>query len=521
MAIPPVTTESERSNAAPQGRPSTVPIDTQLSKSTEPGRTPSSVGSEAYDDTVFPPRYEGRQRTIVLCFDGTGDQFDLDNSNIIQFFSMLKKDDKSQQLVYYQAGIGTYNIPEIATPFAAKVQKNLDMAFGNHLDAHVMGGYEFLMENYHAEDKICIFGFSRGAYTARALAGMIHKVGLLPAGNHQQVPFAYKMFSQDDDAGWRQSTKFKKAFSVDVEIEFVGVWDTVCSVGLTSRTLPFTGSNYAVRTFRHAISLDERRAKFKANSWHLRPSEDNKGTKLGEMPRSNQRHPFYRKTHPHVFHHDKSKTLNECDYDDGRLETDVLEVWFAGCHCDIGGGSVPDGTPNSLARIPLRWMIRQCFDTNTGIQFHAGSFKEVGLDIDTLCPVVLHRPKPTGTSHAAEPTDSTLVPASRSIFKLEEDEELKDALSPIYDTLKLTKTWWILEILPLQYSEQDRCDASWRTYWAMNMGRGREIPKPICERGERVKVHRSVKTRMEAEGLKGGKYKPKAKFEHLNFEWVD
>jgi hypothetical protein len=188
-------------------------------------------------------------------------------------------------------------------------------------------------------------------------------------------------------------------------------------------------------------------------------------------------------------------------------------------------------------------MIRQCFDTNTGIQFHAGSFKEVGLDIDTLCPIVLHRPKPTGTSHAAEPTDSTLVPASRSMFKLEEDEELKDALSPIYDTLKLTKTWWILEILPLQYSEQDRCDASWRTYWAyvivqfmplfcitqegetflhrMNMGRGREIPKPICERGERVKVHRSVKTRMEAEGLKGGKYKPKAKFEHLNFEWVD
>jgi uncharacterized protein (DUF2235 family) len=99
----------------------------------------------------------------------------------------------------------------------------------------------------HAEDKICIFGFSRGAYTARALAGMIHKactpsptiaigllrsdlsqVGLLPAGNHQQVPFAYKMFSQDDDAGWKQSTMFKKAFSTDVEIEFVGVWYALC-----------------------------------------------------------------------------------------------------------------------------------------------------------------------------------------------------------------------------------------------------------------------------------------------------
>ena len=57
-------------------------------------------------------------------------------------------------------------------------------------------------------DKICIFGFSRGAYTARALAGMIHKVGLLPEGNEQQVPFAYRMFMQDDEKGWRQSVLF-------------------------------------------------------------------------------------------------------------------------------------------------------------------------------------------------------------------------------------------------------------------------------------------------------------------------
>jgi hypothetical protein len=49
-------------------------------------------------------------------------------------------------------------------------------------------------------------------------------VGLLPAGNHQQIPFAYKMFSRDDDKGWDQSNAFKKAFSTDVEIEFVGVW---------------------------------------------------------------------------------------------------------------------------------------------------------------------------------------------------------------------------------------------------------------------------------------------------------
>ena len=75
-----------------------------------------------------------------------------------------------------------------------------------------------------AGDKICLFGFSRGAYTARALAGMLHKVGLLPAHNNQQVPFAYKMYTRTDETGWKQSVAFKKAFSVDVEIDFVGVW---------------------------------------------------------------------------------------------------------------------------------------------------------------------------------------------------------------------------------------------------------------------------------------------------------
>lgn len=114
-----------------------------------------------------------------------------------------------------QAGIGTYTTPQVATPIMTKVSQILDEMFAWNLDAHVMGkwsiphhqicslplhhsgGYEFLMQNCklivllvlrrnsllsdlpnldEAGDKICIFGFSRGAYTARALAGMIHKV---------------------------------------------------------------------------------------------------------------------------------------------------------------------------------------------------------------------------------------------------------------------------------------------------------------------------------------------------------
>ena len=177
-------------------------------------------------------------------------------------------------------------------------------------------------------DKICIFGFSRGAYTARALAGMIHKVcipkynhsivshlsqvGLLPPGNHQQVPFAYKMYSREDESGWQQSKHFKKAFSVDVRVDFLGAWylsdfipakpfennelgrDTVCSVGVIPHTLPFTNSNAAIRYFRHAMALDERRVAYQVNHWHPGRRYDPEDT-------------------------DSKKT-------------DVREVWFAGCH---------------------------------------------------------------------------------------------------------------------------------------------------------------------------------------------
>ncbi|KAI5995868.1 hypothetical protein EDD15DRAFT_2529078 [Pisolithus albus] len=174
-------------------------------------------------EDVIPPAHD--YRTLVLCFDETGSEFNTMNSNIGQFFTMLKKDSPNHQIVYYHAGMGTNTV--------AKLSKIVDMMIGTHFDAD---GYEFLMQSCtslpafsldvetHAGDRICLFGFSSGAYTARALASMLHKVGLLPRSNLQQVPFAYKMYSQDDREGWKQSRAFKKAFSIDVNVEFVGVW---------------------------------------------------------------------------------------------------------------------------------------------------------------------------------------------------------------------------------------------------------------------------------------------------------
>lgn len=105
--------------------------------------------------------------------------------------------------------------------------------------------------------------------------------------------------------------------------------DTVCSVGLIPHNLPFTHSNTAIRYFRHAISLDERRAKFKANHYQFLHDHEQKGTKPGEMPWSNQRHAHYH--HSHDRHHDYKKQFEE-ENDKPRV-TDVREVWFAGCHC--------------------------------------------------------------------------------------------------------------------------------------------------------------------------------------------
>jgi uncharacterized protein (DUF2235 family) len=107
-------------------------------------------------------------------------------------------------------------------------------------------------------DKICLFGFSRGAYVARALAGFLTKCGLIPKDNREQVHFAYELYKREDVAGIALAARFREGFARHVAVEFVGVWDTVASVGiLRDTTLPFTDTNRGIKTFRHALALDE------------------------------------------------------------------------------------------------------------------------------------------------------------------------------------------------------------------------------------------------------------------------
>ncbi|KAG8959425.1 hypothetical protein FRC05_007819, partial [Tulasnella sp. 425] len=305
----------------------------------------------------------------------------------------------------------------------------------------------FLMENFEAGDKICLFGFSRGMYTARCLAGMLHKVGLLPKSNEEQIPVAYNTYKDTTPGGKQAAKGFKAAFSRNVCIGFLGVWDTVSSVGVLSRHLPFTASNTIVKTFRHALTLDEHRAKFEPNPWHrAAPSaaaaknDPDKGTpvsptrpgnfferisdgvkqeaaKFGEAVESvvgdvvegkiRKRRVLRKRT---VFSVD-SDAIDDGHDDDkyhGHVATDVKEVWFAGCHADVGGGSVSNNRENTLANPSLMWMVNEIIATQAPILFKPYAFADIPA-FETMTTTLSdrtprHRPLPSFNLLTASPT---------------------------------------------------------------------------------------------------------------------
>ena len=117
-----------------------------------------------------------------------------------------------------------------------------------------------------------------------------------------------------------------------------------------------------------------------------------------------------------------------------------------------------NNTLHSLARIPLRWMVRECFKAGTGILFYSEKLREIGLDPSSLYPVVLPRPPPLSVDgHRIQSRSSDLFSdaLSWSAAPLEETEELNDALSSCHDQLEINKGWWVLEYLPLPLNHQE------------------------------------------------------------------
>ena len=197
-------------------------------------------------------------KNIVICCDGTGNEISENISNVLKLYRCLRKTGKTEplQVVFYDPGVGTLARPDPWRKLLQDFVTILGLATGYGLDDNVLAAYEFLVSNYEDGDEIYLFGFSRGAYTVRVLAGLIHKVGLV---SPQQVNLAgsgltaYKQFSAATDkapdsslksltdAGDEdgplpvdkddQAAQFARILSTRwPTIHFVGVWDTVASV---------------------------------------------------------------------------------------------------------------------------------------------------------------------------------------------------------------------------------------------------------------------------------------------------
>jgi len=267
-------------------------------------------------------------KNIVICCDGTGNELGEQNSNVVKLYKTLVYD--GAQIAYYHPGVGTMGARNALSQIGKWWTKVIGLAFGYGISDNVADAYQFLMRNFEPGDLIYVFGFSRGAYTARALCGMLHIVGLLGNGNDALIPYAVRMI-KGKKINFKLTADFKETFSRECKPHFLGVWDTVSSVGWVYNAVyfPFTkaANNPDLHIVRHAVSIDERRAFFRQNLFGI------------------------------------SNTSQQ----------DVLEAWFAGVHSDVGG-SYSEST-SQLSQIALRWML--CEAEAAGLRVNAQRKAEI------------------------------------------------------------------------------------------------------------------------------------------------
>ena len=265
------------------------------------------------------------RKNIVICCDGTANEFAHDRTNVIKLYSTLVLD-TDRQVAYYHPGIGTMEPFGALSPITRMFTRALGMAIGYGLENDIRDAYVFLMRMYQPGDSIFLFGFSRGAFTVRAVASLIHMYGMLRKGNEPLVPYAIRMLmgihrAGENDAGtyFELAREFKLTMSsASPRMRFAGIWDTVSSVGWVDNPLhlPYEAYNPDIEIGRHAVSIDERRAFFRSHLWQL-PQD----------PASD------------------------------RGPRDIQQVWFPGVHCDVGGG-YPEETCG-LSKYALEWMIEE------------------------------------------------------------------------------------------------------------------------------------------------------------------
>ena len=259
-------------------------------------------------------------KRLIICCDGTWSRADQESNgvpcptNVVKLAYRIAKrgPDGVPQIIFYDQGVGTGNF----------VDRLSGGAFGDGLVDNIFDAYRFLIANFEPGDEIYLFGFSRGAYTARSLAGMIRKCGILDRSHVGLYSGALGLYrdpeTHPDD---EMPTKFRSAYSCcgadPIPIRCIGVWDTVGALGiplgglrgLTMRSQDFHDCELSgtVEYAFHALAIDERRRAFEPTLWLEKP---------------------------------KPKQI-------------VSQTWFPGVHSDVGGGYVESG----LSDISLRWMM--------------------------------------------------------------------------------------------------------------------------------------------------------------------
>lgn len=277
-------------------------------------------------------------KNIVLLLDGTSNEIKENRTNILRLYGSLVKDES--QLVYYDPGVGTLG-GNAWLRLWRKFVEIWGLITGYGLDKNVLEAYRFLIENYddgkrvegedEAADRIFIFGFSRGAYTARVLAGFLHAIGMIEERNLNLLPYAFRAYKQadtDKKDSFEEINLYRRTLQTEqVAVQCLGLFDTVSSLIEWNGLLPrlksyvYTSTNTSVISVRHAVAIDERRTMFRADLWDMDVS-------------------FVDKREPENIRKQDSK-----------------EVWFAGVHGDVGGG-YPE-KESGLAKIPLSWMIEE------------------------------------------------------------------------------------------------------------------------------------------------------------------
>ena len=258
-------------------------------------------------------------RKLAVLFDGTWNRTN-DRTNVIKLSELIAatgSDGGDQLPPFYDKGVGTHALDRLSGGM-----------FGFGLSENIRDGYRWLAANFRPGDELFLFGFSRGAYTARSLAGLIRKCGILRSTEKGLIHQAYELYRDKDiHPDNPEAIAFRASFALETRIRFIGVWDTVGSLGIPATGVPFGRDFYQwhdtelskiVDYAYHALAIDEHRKDFAPAVWTVRKPQN----------------------------------------------IDVEQRWFIGAHSNVGGGYPGDPLPN----LALAWLQQKAEAAGLGFK---------------------------------------------------------------------------------------------------------------------------------------------------------